>query len=178
MIVVFPNGNATTNTGGGGAGAGRGGAAVPGGSRGGSAAEPGAAPGDAAGRGAGARGGRGGLGDGWGKNFENDLLKDIIPYIESHYSAYTDAQHRALAGLSMGGMQTRSIAPANVRQVLLCRRLQRRQHPPGEHHRYGRLQEERQTRVHEFRQQGKLRPPRRRHRPQPALRASSSPPTR
>ena len=51
--------------------------------------------------------------DGGGKNFENDLLKDIIPYVESHYSAYADAEHRALAGLSLGGMQTRSIAPAN-----------------------------------------------------------------
>jgi len=49
-----------------------------------------------------------------GKNFENDLLKDIIPCIESHYSVQTDAQHRALAGLSLGGMQTRSIAPANA----------------------------------------------------------------
>jgi enterochelin esterase-like enzyme len=59
-------------------------------------------------------GGRGGFGDGWGKNFENDFLKDIIPYIESHYAVYADPQHRALAGLSMGGMQTRSITLANV----------------------------------------------------------------
>jgi enterochelin esterase-like enzyme len=66
------------------------------------------APGAARGR------GRGGFGDGWGVNFENDLLKDIIPYIESHYSVYTDAEHRALAGLSMGGMQTRRIAPAHL----------------------------------------------------------------
>lgn len=46
-------------------------------------------------------------------SFQTDLLKDIIPYIESNYSVYTDAQHRALAGLSMGGMQTVQIAPAN-----------------------------------------------------------------
>ena len=100
MIVVFPNGNATTNTGAaprGGAGAAPGGAGV--------AGDAGAAPR----RG----GGRGGLGDGSGKNFENDLLKDIIPYVESHYSVQADAQHRALAGLSLGGMQTRSIAPGN-----------------------------------------------------------------
>jgi enterochelin esterase-like enzyme len=113
MIVVFPNGNAATGAGGGGARAGRGGPA-PGEAP--SAAAPAAeapagaaAPGRAAGGGArGGGGGRGGFG-----GFENDLLKDIIPYIESHYSVYTDAQHRALAGLSMGGMQTRSIAPAN-----------------------------------------------------------------
>jgi enterochelin esterase-like enzyme len=72
----------------------------------------GAAPG---GRGAGGgRGPGGAMSGGWGEAFTNDLLKDIIPYIESNYSVYTDAQHRALAGLSMGGMQTISIAPANV----------------------------------------------------------------
>jgi len=54
-------------------------------------------------------GGMGGGLDGWTVGFPNDLIKDIIPYIESHYSVYTDAQHRALAGLSMGGMQTRLI---------------------------------------------------------------------
>ena len=53
-------------------------------------------------------------GDGWGVNFTNDLLKDIIPFVESHYSTYTDAQHRALAGLSMGGMQTRTISLPNI----------------------------------------------------------------
>jgi enterochelin esterase-like enzyme len=113
MIVVFPNGNATTNTGGGGARAGRGGAAPGVAAPAAEAPAGAAAPGSAAGRGAGGRSGRGGFGGASGRNFENDLLKDIIPYIESHYSVYTDAQHRALAGLSMGGMQTRSIAPAN-----------------------------------------------------------------
>jgi enterochelin esterase-like enzyme len=37
--------------------------------------------------------------------FEDDLLKDIIPYIEAHYPVRTDSAHRALAGLSMGGGQ-------------------------------------------------------------------------
>jgi enterochelin esterase-like enzyme len=37
--------------------------------------------------------------------FEQDLLEDLIPYIESHYSTRTDAAGRALAGLSMGGGQ-------------------------------------------------------------------------
>jgi enterochelin esterase-like enzyme len=107
MIVVFPNGNATANTGGGGNGRGRGG-------EGASGAAPGArAGGDAnAGGRRGSMRGRGRLGGGFG-DFTNDLLKDIIPYIESHYSVYTDGEHRALAGLSMGGMQTRSIAPTN-----------------------------------------------------------------
>jgi enterochelin esterase-like enzyme len=38
--------------------------------------------------------------------FENDLLNDVIPTIESRYSTLTDREHRALAGLSMGGGQT------------------------------------------------------------------------
>ena len=32
-----------------------------------------------------------------------DFLTELIPFIESHYSVYTDRAHRALAGLSMGG---------------------------------------------------------------------------
>jgi enterochelin esterase-like enzyme len=38
--------------------------------------------------------------------FEDDLLKDIIPYIESHYPVLADRDHRALAGLSMGAGQS------------------------------------------------------------------------
>jgi enterochelin esterase-like enzyme len=38
--------------------------------------------------------------------FDNDLLKDLIPYVESHYSVHSDREHRALAGLSMGGGQS------------------------------------------------------------------------
>jgi enterochelin esterase-like enzyme len=46
--------------------------------------------------------------DGW-ENFTNDLINSLIPYIESHYSVYTDRLHRALAGLSMGGGQSFNI---------------------------------------------------------------------
>jgi enterochelin esterase-like enzyme len=38
--------------------------------------------------------------------FEGDLLNDVIPAIETRYSVYTDREHRALAGLSMGGGQS------------------------------------------------------------------------
>ena len=38
--------------------------------------------------------------------FEGDLLNDVIPAIESRYSVYADREHRALAGLSMGGGQS------------------------------------------------------------------------
>ncbi|HEX5271033.1 MAG TPA: alpha/beta hydrolase-fold protein, partial [Gemmataceae bacterium] len=37
--------------------------------------------------------------------FEKDLLDDVIPYVESHYSVQADREHRAIAGLSMGGGQ-------------------------------------------------------------------------
>jgi enterochelin esterase-like enzyme len=41
--------------------------------------------------------------------FENDLLKDVIPYVESHYSVKTGPENRAIAGLSMGGGQALTI---------------------------------------------------------------------
>lgn len=38
--------------------------------------------------------------------FERDLLDDVIPTIESRYSTHTEREHRAIAGLSMGGGQS------------------------------------------------------------------------
>ena len=38
--------------------------------------------------------------------FEKDLLNDVIPSIEKNYSVKADREHRALAGLSMGGGQS------------------------------------------------------------------------
>ena len=38
--------------------------------------------------------------------FEQELFKDIIPYVESHYSVRAGRESRALAGLSMGGGQS------------------------------------------------------------------------
>jgi enterochelin esterase-like enzyme len=38
--------------------------------------------------------------------FEQDLLKDVIPAIEARYTVQADREHRALAGLSMGGGQS------------------------------------------------------------------------
>lgn len=45
--------------------------------------------------------------------FQDVLLKDIIPMTEKNYRVIADPQHRAMAGLSMGGMQTHSITLAN-----------------------------------------------------------------
>jgi len=111
MVVVFPNGNAVAGGGaGGGAGQGRGG-------RGGGGFGGGAGGGGGGGGGRGFGGGGDASqmsGDGWGKNFEGDLLHDIIPFIESHYSVYTDREHRAVAGLSMGGGQALDFGLANL----------------------------------------------------------------
>lgn len=44
--------------------------------------------------------------------FEKDLLESVIPFVESHYAARADRDHRALAGLSMGGGQSLNIGLA------------------------------------------------------------------
>ena len=52
--------------------------------------------------------------EGYRKPFEEDLIKDIIPYIESHYPVLSDREHRAIAGLSMGGGQSLNIGLYNI----------------------------------------------------------------
>ncbi len=42
--------------------------------------------------------------------FVAEFSADIMPYAETHYRVHTDRQHRAIAGLSMGGTQTLNIA--------------------------------------------------------------------
>lgn len=51
-------------------------------------------------------GGIAGFGEPQLRAFENELKNGAIPFIESNFKVETDAQHRALAGLSMGGLQT------------------------------------------------------------------------
>ena len=46
--------------------------------------------------------------------FEHALIEDAIPFIDANFRTIADQPHRALAGLSMGGMQTRAIAPAHL----------------------------------------------------------------
>lgn len=46
--------------------------------------------------------------------FEQDLLKDVIPTIEERYSVRADREHRALAGLSMGGGQSLNFGLAHL----------------------------------------------------------------
>jgi enterochelin esterase-like enzyme len=113
MIIVMPNGRASNEPvtafgGRGGQGRGRG------------------APPDAAGNtqpqgqpaGAPAGGGRGGAGMGVEFQayaaFERELVGDLVPFIESRYSVQADREHRALAGLSMGGGQSLNFGLANL----------------------------------------------------------------
>jgi enterochelin esterase-like enzyme len=46
-------------------------------------------------------------------DFEKDFLQDVMPYAESHYRVLTDRAQRAIAGLSMGGMQALDLMAAN-----------------------------------------------------------------
>lgn len=91
---------------------------------------PGSGPGRGRGAGPGPRGGtnapggfppRGAGGPGRGgfpgfnvTAFEHVLVNDLIPYIDTHFRTIADQPHRAMAGLSMGGMQTHQITLAHL----------------------------------------------------------------
>ncbi len=46
--------------------------------------------------------------------FDKDLLGSIIPYMDANYNTKADREHRALAGLSMGGGQSLNFGLANT----------------------------------------------------------------
>ena len=46
--------------------------------------------------------------------FEKDLLNDLIPFIEKKYPVIKDSEHRAIAGLSMGGGQSLNFGLGNL----------------------------------------------------------------
>src|ERR1022692_1291965 len=46
--------------------------------------------------------------------FEHVLTDDLIPFIDANYRTIPDQPHRAMAGLSMGGMQTHTITLAHL----------------------------------------------------------------
>ena len=48
------------------------------------------------------------------ENFEKDLLNDLIPFIEKKYPVFKDREHRAIAGLSMGGGQALNFGLGNL----------------------------------------------------------------
>ncbi len=49
-------------------------------------------------------------------NFEKDLLRDLVPFIEKKYPVLTGREHRAIAGLSMGGGQSLNFGFGNLDQ--------------------------------------------------------------
>jgi enterochelin esterase family protein len=51
---------------------------------------------------------------GWADGFTKTLLEEIIPMIDTNFRTLANVQNRAMAGLSMGGMQTRVITLANA----------------------------------------------------------------
>ena len=50
--------------------------------------------------------------EGWADVFKKTLLEEIVPMIDREYRTVADPGHRALSGLSMGGMETRIITLA------------------------------------------------------------------
>lgn len=48
------------------------------------------------------------------KPFETVLVNELIPYVDGHFRTLSDRGHRAMAGLSMGGFETKTITTANL----------------------------------------------------------------
>jgi enterochelin esterase-like enzyme len=55
----------------------------------------------------------GGLRDFDIKPFQTVLVDELIPYVDAHFRTLSGQPFRAMAGLSMGGMETRTITLAN-----------------------------------------------------------------
>ncbi len=112
FIVVME----TSAVGGPGPGAGRG--AAPGAPAGPPAGPPAGAPAGAGAPGAGApaaaRGAMFGMGGPGGGAYGQMMVKDLIPWVDSNFRTLADQPHRAMAGLSMGAMQTRTVTLANL----------------------------------------------------------------
>jgi enterochelin esterase family protein len=78
-------------------------------------AAPGGGTNAAPARGGGGRGGFGGFGGGPGGGAYGQLMvNDLIPWVDGNFRTLADKDHRAMAGLSMGGMQTAAITMVNL----------------------------------------------------------------
>jgi enterochelin esterase family protein len=88
----------------------------PSGGRGMGAGTPAAAPAGAAAAGAdaGRAGMLGSMGGPGGGAYGQLMVADLIPWVDSNFRTLADQPHRAMAGLSMGAMQTRVVSLANV----------------------------------------------------------------
>ena len=75
------------------------------------AAAPAGAPAGAPAAGAGARP-AGGMARMLNNGFEAVLVNELVPYVDANFRTIADQPHRAMGGLSMGGMETHSITLA------------------------------------------------------------------
>ncbi len=50
----------------------------------------------------------------YGQPYQDDLLKEIIPFVEANYAAQTDRSNRGIAGMSMGSGQALNIGLTNL----------------------------------------------------------------
>lgn len=48
------------------------------------------------------------------RDFEKVLVDELVPYVDSHFRTLTDQPNRAMAGLSMGSMETKQITLRNL----------------------------------------------------------------
>ncbi len=55
-----------------------------------------------------------GVGGPGGGAYGQVMVKDLIPWVDSNFRTLADQPHRAMAGLSMGAMQTRMVTLANI----------------------------------------------------------------
>ena len=78
------------------------------------AGAPAGAAGAPAARPQGQRPAGGGFGGGMGNNagFQTFLCDELVPYVDAHFRTIANKDNRAMAGLSMGGMETHSITLA------------------------------------------------------------------
>jgi enterochelin esterase-like enzyme len=118
FIIVMASSSVGGGGGRGGARGGAPGAAGPGGAAPAAGAAGATAPGatnqPAGAVAGGARGGMGGFGGVGGGAFGRVMTEELIPFIDANYRTLADQPHRAMSGLSMGGMQTRQITLANL----------------------------------------------------------------
>jgi enterochelin esterase-like enzyme len=76
---------------------------------------PGAAAAPGAGRGAAPAGGAAfGMGGPNGGAYGQFMITELIPWVDANFRTLADRDHRAMSGLSMGGMQTASVTMANL----------------------------------------------------------------
>ena len=84
--------------------------------------------------------------------FEKVLVDELIPYIDANFRTLADQPHRAMAGLSMGGMETHSITLKHLDMFSHIGLFSGGVITPARCHQHARFQGEGQSRVLQLRQ--------------------------